>query len=129
MLWYASGTPRSFSVLSVKLRVMYYVYVLRSSKYKRRIYIGSTNDLKRRLFEHNKAKNLSTKYGIPWNLVYYEAFQSQKDCLKREKDLKKHGSAYGFLKRRIKNSLDNALKERGVANGRVTRRNLPLGGE
>ena len=84
---------------------MYYVYVLKSQKYKR-TYIGSTSDLKRRVREHNKGRVKATKYGIPWNLVYYEAFWSKKDALGREMHLKKYGSALGFLKRRIKYSLD-----------------------
>jgi putative endonuclease len=66
---------------------MYYVYILKSSKFQRRIYIGSTNNLKRRFEEHNKGLNKSTKYGIPWKLIYYEAFLSKKDCLKRENNL------------------------------------------
>ena len=84
---------------------MCYVYVLKSQKYKR-IYIGFSSDLKKRIKEHNSGKTKSTKYGAPWELVYYEAFFSKKDALKREAGLKNYGSAFGFLKRRIKNSLD-----------------------
>jgi len=39
---------------------MYYVYVLLSLKDKK-FYIGFTNDLKRRLKEHNSGNNISTK--------------------------------------------------------------------
>ena len=80
---------------------MYYVYVLKSQKYKR-IYIGFTSDLKKRLKDHNKGNTESTKYGVPWILVYYESFLSRGDAVKRELHLKKYGSAIGFLKRRIK---------------------------
>lgn len=84
---------------------MFYVYVLKSRKNKR-IYIGSTSDLRKRVREHNKGETESTKYGLPWELAYYEAFLSKKDSLKRELQLKKYGSALSFLKRRIKCSLD-----------------------
>jgi putative endonuclease len=84
---------------------VYFVYVLKSQKYKR-IYIGSTSDLRERVSEHNKGRVKATKYGIPWILVYYEAFLSERDALGRELHLKKYGSALGFLKRRIKRSLD-----------------------
>ena len=84
---------------------MFYVYILKSQKWKR-VYIGYSHDLKRRLKEHNFGKVKSTKHGIPWVLIYYEAFLSKEDAIKRELQLKKYGSAIGFLKRRIKNSLD-----------------------
>lgn len=87
---------------------MNYVYILKSSKYQRRIYIGSTRDLKKRFNEHNKGLNKSTKYGIPWKLVYYEAFLSKKDSIKRENNLKKFSSSYRQLKLRISNSLNRA---------------------
>ena len=45
-------------------------------------------------------------YGVPWKLAYYEAYLDKSDAIKRESDLKKSGRALGFLKRRIKNSLD-----------------------
>ena len=84
---------------------MYYVYVLKSQKWSKQ-YIGFTNNLEKRVKEHNEKNTKSTRYGIPWKLVYYEAFLSREDAVKRELQLKKYGSAFGFLKRRIKQSLD-----------------------
>jgi putative endonuclease len=86
---------------------MFYVYVLKSRKWNKP-YVGFTNNLKRRVKQHNDKRNTSTKYGIPWKLVYYEAFLSRKDAIKRERQLKKHGSAIGFLKKRIDNSMNRA---------------------
>ena len=57
---------------------MHYVYVLKSQKSKK-LYFGCTSDLKVRIIEHNKGLNRSTKHGIPWKLVYYEAFLSKSD--------------------------------------------------
>ena len=88
---------------------MYYVYVLKSQKYKTtKIYIGSTSDLKRRVEQHNSLKTKSTRFGIPWRLVYYEAFLNKIDAVQRELQLKTGSSSIGFLKRRIKQSLNTS---------------------
>ena len=84
---------------------MYCVYVLKSQKWNKP-YIGVTSDLRKRFKEHNSMETKSTRYGIPWKLIYYEAYLDKSDAVKREIQLKKHGSALGFLKRRIKNSFD-----------------------
>ncbi|MEA3464213.1 MAG: GIY-YIG nuclease family protein, partial [Patescibacteria group bacterium] len=54
---------------------MFYVYVLKSKK-DGQFYIGSTNDLKKRLRFHNKGRVFATKTRIPFELVYYEACKS-----------------------------------------------------
>jgi putative endonuclease len=79
---------------------MYYVYLLRS-KAKAKVYIGFTNDLKRRLGEHNSRLVKSTKIDAPWEILYYEAFKDQELAKSREYNLKYFGKAYGQLKRRI----------------------------
>lgn len=66
---------------------MYYVYVLQSKRNKR-LYKGVTNDLKRRLKEHNSGTVPFTKTLMPWVLVYYEAFLNKKDASREEKFLK-----------------------------------------
>ncbi|MCA9385216.1 GIY-YIG nuclease family protein [Candidatus Dojkabacteria bacterium] len=67
----------------------YYVYIL-ASKRNGTLYIGVTNDLSRRVYEHrrSKGKSFSSKYLIN-KLVYYEEFDSISDALQREKVLKK----------------------------------------
>ncbi|MFA6993852.1 MAG: GIY-YIG nuclease family protein [Patescibacteria group bacterium] len=52
--------------------MFYYVYLLKSLKTDK-LYIGSTNDLKKRITDHNRGKTSSTKSGQPWKLIYYEA--------------------------------------------------------
>jgi putative endonuclease len=79
---------------------MYYVYLLRSKK-NNQLYFGFTNDLKRRIAEHNKGLSKSTKINAPWELIYYEAFKDQELAEKREQSLKYFGRAYGQLKKRI----------------------------
>lgn len=68
--------------------------------------MGYTKDLEKRVEQHNNKNTKATRYGIPWKLVYYEAFLSKDDAIKRELQLRKYGSAFGFLKKRIKLSLD-----------------------
>lgn len=41
----------------------------------------------------------------PFDLIYYEAYTSEKDAREREKQLKYFGNAYKFLIKRIDNSL------------------------
>jgi putative endonuclease len=83
---------------------MYYVYLLKSKK-DNKLYIGFTNDLRKRIIEHNKGLNKSTKYRKPLSLIYYEAYVSLKDAQIREKKLKKFKNTYVELKKRIIYSL------------------------
>ncbi|MFA5386312.1 MAG: GIY-YIG nuclease family protein [Candidatus Paceibacterota bacterium] len=66
---------------------MYYVYLLKSCK-NDKLYKGLTNDLKRRMIEHNTGKSVYTKNNGPWKLIYYEAFLSKKDARREELFLK-----------------------------------------
>jgi len=70
---------------------MHYTYVLKRQK--NEWYIGHTNDLKRRVMEHQKEWKCE--------LVYYEAYQTQKTARERERKLKHYGSAWRALKKRI----------------------------
>ena len=91
---------------------MYWVYIIKS-KHNGSLYIGSTPDLEKRIKEHNEGKFRSTKRYVPWVLIYTEGYFSKEDASLREKNLKYFGKAYAQLKRRIKNSLQGALKVRG----------------
>jgi len=62
----------------------YFTYVLRSHK-DNNLYIGFTNDLKRRVSEHNQGKNKSTHGREPLDLIYFEGHKEKKAALKREK--------------------------------------------
>ena len=66
---------------------MYFVYILKSEK-DDNIYIGITDNLERRLKQHNKGKNLSTKYRKPLRLIYHEVVENRNEARKREKYLK-----------------------------------------
>ena len=83
---------------------MFYVYILKSKKDKK-LYIGSTNDLRRRFEEHNSGMVRSTKARTQFELRYYEAFFLEEDARHREWSLKKDGNALAQLKRRITKSI------------------------
>jgi putative endonuclease len=67
----------------------YYVYILASKK-NGTLYIGVTNDLKRRVGEHkaNLLEGFTKKYSVH-DLVYFESYNDIMDALIREKRLKK----------------------------------------
>ena len=67
----------------------YYVYILTNKK-NGTIYIGMTNDLERRIFEHkNKLIDGFTKKYCLDKLIYFEQFNYVNDAILREKRLKK----------------------------------------
>jgi putative endonuclease len=86
---------------------MFYVYVIKSKK-DGKCYIGSTNDLKRRIMEHNNGESFSTKFRRPFVLVYYESYLSEKDARVREQKLKNYGQGITNLYKRIADSLKSA---------------------
>ncbi len=67
----------------------YFVYILASKK-NGTLYIGITNDLIKRVYEHknNLADGFTKKYDVH-NLVYYEIHNDASSAITREKQLKK----------------------------------------
>jgi len=67
---------------------MYYVYILQSIKTKK-LYIGHTDDLVRRLDEHNTGRGgRYTRQNGPWALVYSEHHSDRSSAAERERYLK-----------------------------------------
>ena len=89
---------------------MYYTYALYSAEDKK-FYIGYTENLKRRLAEHNSGKNHTTLRFSNINLIFYEAFLSKNDAMRRERYFK---TTQG------KKALKLILKESIVLTGSVT---------
>lgn len=79
---------------------MHYTYLLKSKK-NNQLYVGSTNDLRKRIEDHNKGKVFSTARYLPWEILYYKAYSSEKLARIREKRLKYNGNALRELKKRI----------------------------
>ena len=82
-----------------------YVYVLQSDLDKK-FYTGITQDLMKRIEEHNSGISKATKTRVPFKLVYYEFCLNHKDAMKRERYLK---TTWG--KRYINNRITNYLQE------------------
>ena len=66
---------------------MYFVYIIKSLNVLR-YYIGSTENIDRRLSDHNSGKVNATKAYKPWELVYTEEYSSEDKAIKREKYFK-----------------------------------------
>ena len=79
---------------------MYYVYLIRSESLDQ-FYIGQTDDLRRRIEQHQKGESEWTKRAEDWRLVYYEAFTSRKLAIIRERKLKTHARGYQELVKRV----------------------------
>ena len=79
----------------------WYVYILRSLR-DGKYYIGYTSNLERRLEEHNSGRQRSTRHRVPFELVYYEEYESKSEAMKRERQLKSYPRApisnyFGYL--------------------------------
>jgi len=83
---------------------MWYVYILQSKKDKK-LYIGCTNDLKKRIISHNDGKVAATKLRLPLRLICYEAYTEKRDAYHREKWLKT-GWGRNYLRKTLKNTLE-----------------------
>jgi putative endonuclease len=66
---------------------MYYCYILYSIKLDK-YYIGSTGDLEGRLQRHNTSNHGFTSTGKPWEVKYFESFETKFEALERETQLK-----------------------------------------
>ena len=74
---------------------MYFIYVLKSVNYGTR-YVGSTENIDKRLIDHNLGRVPYTKGRLPWKLIYQERFDSRGEAIKRERFLKS-GQGRKFL--------------------------------
>ncbi len=82
---------------------MYYVYILRSEKDKK-LYIGCTNDLKKRFRQHSEGKVVSTEHRRPLKLIFYESLTNKADAFAREKWFKT-GFGYNHIRKMLAETL------------------------
>ncbi len=68
---------------------MYYVYIVKST-IKNWYYVGSTEDVSKRLKEHNAGITASTKPYAPFELVVSEEYNSKTQAIKRELKIKRN---------------------------------------
>ena len=81
-------------------RMKVFVYALQSER-DGWLYIGMAVDYEKRLVEHNRGYNRSTKSRRPFRLIYVEECSSRPEARKREKELKS-GKGREFLRERLR---------------------------
>ena len=70
---------------------MFYTYIIYSNKLDK-YYVGSTENIQVRIENHNKGLSDFTSKGIPWELKYFENFETRKLAIQREFEIKKKKS-------------------------------------
>ena len=76
---------------------MFYVYILQSVL-NGRFYVGHSDEIGRRLREHNAGECRYTRRWRPWELVYSEEFQTRSEAMRREREIKKRKSRKYILR-------------------------------
>jgi predicted GIY-YIG superfamily endonuclease len=79
---------------------VYFVYILRSKKYRERLYIGLTEDVFERIKEHNAESSKYSRVYAPWELEAYISVKNKETAHGLESYLKS-GSGFAFLKKRL----------------------------
>ena len=79
---------------------MFYVYLIKSISHPEQRYVGMTDDLQRRLKDHNAGRSLHTSKYKPWMLINYIAFSSKDGAAEFEQYLKS-GSGHAFANKRF----------------------------
>jgi len=82
------------------LKIMHYVYVLSSLK-RKYIYVGLTNDVERRVAQHQKGRERTTAPYRPFQLLLVEKYSTRPDARKREKYLKS-GTGKEWIKQKYR---------------------------
>lgn len=79
---------------------MFYLYILYSPIHDR-YYVGSTEDIHKRLLRHNNGGVTSTKKYRPWQICYTEQFPTRAEAFNREHAIKRKKSR-SYIERLVK---------------------------
>ncbi|MFW9596417.1 MAG: GIY-YIG nuclease family protein [Paludibacter sp.] len=71
----------------------YFVYIIQSDKDKT-FYKGFTEDIEKRLIQHNNGESRYTSRKTPWKLVYLKEFNTKKEALIFEKKIKRYNAIF-----------------------------------
>ena len=82
----------------------FYVYMLQSKGAKSVTYVGYTNNLSKRITQHNNSKGAKFTRGRKWRLIYKEKLNSKKEAISREYYIKHNRN----LRNKIKNENFNS---------------------
>jgi len=86
--------------------MVFYVYLIKTlQNYPKKTYVGYTNDLNKRLLNHNANKGAKSTRGYKWKLIYKKRFYSKSKALSFEYKLKKDRKErskiiYDFIKKK-----------------------------
>ena len=81
----------------------YFVYLIGNYKHKKLItYAGYTNNLKKRLYLHNKGKGAKFTRGKRWKLLYFESYPTKREAILRECYIKKNRAFRNMIKDKFK---------------------------
>ena len=80
--------------------MIYHVYMLKSLGKKPVTYVGYTNNLKKRVIQHNTGKGAKFTRGRKWKLIYKENFNSKKEAISREYYIKNNRTLRQKLKKK-----------------------------
>ena len=84
---------------------MWVIYLIQHTTTKE-IYLGITQNLQRRICEHNaNSKKFTTRLNNEWILIYAKTYRCKEDAFERERKLKYHNNAKQKLVKRLKFSL------------------------
>jgi putative endonuclease len=91
---------------------MYFVYIIESLM-DGDFYKGCSENYQRRLEEHNRGESKFTRCKLPWKLIFVQAFETKRDALIRERQIKKCNKKYlhGLIKQPV-NILNNKILDR-----------------
>ena len=78
-------------MLTFFIMAEFYMYILHSN-IRDKYYVGSCDDLEKRLTDHNAGRSKYTRTGKPWQLMYHETYSSRSDARRREMQVKKRKS-------------------------------------
>ena len=78
--------------------MIYYVYMLKSKGVKSVTYVGYTNNLTKRIDQHNTGKGAKFTRGRKWVLIYRERFKSKKEAISREYYIKNNRTLRNKIK-------------------------------
>ena len=89
--WFSSSKEGFDSPRDRHYLMSFYVYIIKTVKSKiKKTYVGYTNNLKKRLSDHNNNKGAKSTKGHKWELIYKKKFISKTKAMSYEYKLKKN---------------------------------------
>ena len=79
---------------------MYFVYMLLSEDSNKHSYVGSTNNIVKRIKLHNEGKGAKYTKGRNWKVIYKKKYKNKSEALKEEYVLKKNYKLRKKIKRK-----------------------------